>query len=120
MRRVTACLVVAFIGLLVWYYDRDLLHFFGWDTQTSDNYAAWSSSVPVFVTAAGYTSLVASVVHRFNCHQKGCWRPGRHQIGSGVWCNKHEANARPERSIEEILLAIEAKLPDLRETPDAP
>ena len=120
MRRATACLAIILAGLLIWYYDRDLLHFLGWDGQTSDNYAAWSGSVPALIAMLGYVSLFASLVHRFNCHQKGCWRPGRHQIGSGVWCNRHEVNARPERSIEEILTAIEARLPDLRNTPEAP
>lgn len=112
MRRVTACLVLTGLGIFASLHWLKIMHFLGWDGQTSDYYAAWSSSIPAMITAVGYTGLIASVVHRFNCHQKGCWRPGRHQIGSGVWCNKHEANARPERTVEELLELILARLPE--------
>lgn len=110
---------LAAAAALVWYFDRDILHFLGWDGQTSDNYAAWSGSVPALIALGGYGSLVASVLHQVNCHEKGCLRIGRHRIGSGVWCQRHHENARPDVTDSDRLALIHREIAALREMLDA-
>lgn len=90
-------------------YDRTVLHFFGWDGQTSDNYAAWSGSVPALFTLVGLSTIISGIWHGLNCHKPGCWRYGRHKVNGSPWCNRHHEQARPERTIEDILLELSAK-----------
>ena len=52
-----AVLLAAVAVTLVCVFDRDVLHFLGWDGQTSDYYAAWSGSVPAFISAACSVAL---------------------------------------------------------------
>ena len=86
------------------------IHFFGIDTQQSDNYDFVSGVGPMLITAVGYGGLIGALVSHVNCHQRGCWRIGRHKVGGTPWCNTHHANARPERSEQELLESIEAKM----------
>jgi hypothetical protein len=99
-----------FLGLVV---PHGFLHFFGIDTQQSDNYDFFSGSGPVFVALIGFSSLFGGLAHHVNCHEPGCWRIGRHKIGGTPWCNVHHGNARPERPEHEILEAIEGRLGEL-------
>jgi hypothetical protein len=89
------------------------IHFFGIDTQQSDNYDFFSGPGPVFVTLIGFSSLFAGLVSHVNCHEPGCWRVGRHKVNGTPWCNTHHVNVRPERTEHEILSSIEASLGDL-------
>lgn len=96
MRRAAAagaCLVV--LGVLAAVFDRALLHFLGWDGQSSDNYAAWSGSVPALFTLAGMSTLIAGLFSHVNCHEPGCPRFGRHRVDGTPWCNAHHEKARP-------------------------
>lgn len=91
-------------------YDRAALHFLGWDGQASDNYAAWSGSVPALFTLVGLSTIISGIWHNLNCHQPGCLRMGKHKVSGTPWCSKHHENARPQRSAEELLESIEAAL----------
>jgi hypothetical protein len=89
------------------------IHFFGIDTQQSDNYDFFSGSGPVFVALLGFSSLFAGLAHHVNCHEPGCWRVGRHKVNGTPWCNVHHEHARPERSEHELLTSIESQLGEL-------
>lgn len=84
------------VGLLVWWFDRDVIHFLGWDGQASDNYAAWSGSLPALFTLAGMSTIITGLFHNLNCHEPGCWRFGRHKVDGSPWCNVHHEKARPD------------------------
>jgi hypothetical protein len=100
------------VALLVAFWPK-IMHFLGWDGQTSDYYAAWSSSVPAIFTLLGMSTLITGLWHGVNCHEPGCLRWGRHKISGTPWCNVHHDNARPERAEHEILASIDGKLDEL-------
>lgn len=97
-----------------------VMHVLGWDGQTSDYYAAWSSSIPALITLAGMSTLITGVWHGFNCHEPGCWRWGKHKVTGTPWCNHHHLNARPERTEHELLESIESLLKEMRGGPVPP
>jgi hypothetical protein len=107
------------IGLLVAYWLK-VMHVLGWDGQTSDYYAAWSSSVPAIFTLIGLSTIITGLWTHVNCHESGCWRIGKHKVSGTPWCTTHHDHARPHRTVEEILESIEARLPDLRQAPEIP
>lgn len=101
--------VLAVLGTVIWAcvaYEHGLAHFLGIDTQGSQNYDFVSGVGPMFITAVGYGGLITAVISKFNCHQDGCWRVGKHHIGGTPWCGLHHANARPELTVEELLTEI--------------
>lgn len=87
-------------------YEHGLAHGLGIDTQASQNYDFVSGVGPMIIAALGYAGLIASVVHHLNCHQPGCWRIGRHRIGTGVWCGRHHEGARPAETEMDLLREI--------------
>ena len=95
-------------------YEHGLAHFLGVDTQASQNYDFVSGVGPMIIAAIGYAGLVMTALHHLNCHQRGCWRVGRHRVGSGVWCARHHEGARPEVADSARLDAILAELRDIR------
>jgi hypothetical protein len=99
-------------GLLVAYWLK-VMHALGWDGQTSDYYAAWSSSVPAIFTLVGMSTLITGMWAHVNCHEPGCWRLGKHKVSGTPWCSAHHANARPQRTERELLESIEASLGQL-------
>lgn len=117
-------IVGCLIGFLVWYFDRDLLHFLGWDGQTSDNYAAWSGSLPALFTLAGMSTIVTGLFHNINCHEPGCWRVGRHKVDGSPWCNVHHENARPavtdSERLDRIIALLEQMPPAVTAHGEAP
>jgi len=74
-----------------------LLHWLAVHTGTVDEagpyYGFWSG----FGSDLGEVTLLAAVLglwHRHNCHDKGCWRIGRHVVDGTPWCNRHHQAAR--------------------------
>jgi hypothetical protein len=106
-------IAVAVVFCLAAVYDRVILHFLGWDGQTSDNYAAWSGSVPALISAVGLSTLITGMWSHVNCHEPGCFRIGKHKVSGTPWCTVHHEHARPERSEHEILASIEASMTEL-------
>jgi hypothetical protein len=84
-------------------FDRAVLHFLGWDTQQSDNYDAFSGSLPVMVTILGMSTIITGMWHHVNCHMDGCYRIGKHKVNGTPWCSRHQGKARPEVSVEQLL-----------------
>lgn len=65
------------------------------------------------LTVLTLLSLVSGAWRHVNCHHRWCPRSGKHKINGTPWCSKHEHEARPERSENEILLGIEKNLSEL-------
>lgn len=66
-----------------------------------------------FVPALTVLTLLGSVLslyHLHNCHEDRCWRLGKHRVNGTPWCGRHAVNARPERSVEELLEQILARI----------
>lgn len=93
-RWLAAWLLLAAVITAIAVYDRTLLHFLGWDGQTSDNYAAWSGSVPAIETGLGMSTLITGMWRHVNCHEPRCWRAGKHKVDGTPWCTRHQENAR--------------------------
>lgn len=110
LRRLAALALAALAVALISVYDRSVLHFLGWDGQSSDNYAAWSGSLPALFTLAGMSTIISGIWHSLNCHQPGCYRIGKHKVSGTPWCSRHHGSARPQRTAEELLESIEAAL----------
>lgn len=108
MKRGALILSLGVVAALLVAFWPKIMHFLGWDGQTSDYYAAWSSSVPAIFTLLGMSTLITGLWHGLNCHERGCWRLGKHKVSGTPWCNVHHGNARAERSTHEILQSIEA------------
>lgn len=115
LRWLAAVALAALAVALASVYDRTLLHFLGWDGQSSDNYAAWSGSVPALFTLLGLSTIITGLFHGLNCHEPGCWRYGRHKVSGTPWCDRHHWHARPDRSELEVLENIERLLASLCE-----
>lgn len=83
----------------VCFSDRVVLHFLGWDGQTSDNYAAWSGSVPALATIAGMSTIVSGLWHHINCHVDGCYLIGRYPVAGGQYkvCRRHHPDEHVRR-----------------------
>lgn len=94
VRIVIAWLLLAAAITLSVLYDRTLLHFLGIDTQQSDNYDAWSGSIPALETGLGMSTLITGMWHSVNCHEPGCLRPGKHRVDGTPWCSRHHGHAR--------------------------
>jgi hypothetical protein len=73
-----------------------LLHWLYWHTGTNGTgpwYGFWSG----FGSDLGEVTLLGAILgiyYRHNCHDKGCWRIGRHIVDGTPWCNKHHRKAR--------------------------
>jgi len=76
-----------------------LLHFLGLlpvPPGGSAAYNFWSGSGSDFgeLTLIG---LAYGAYRKHQCHNKGCWRIGRHQVDGTPWCNRHHQRAREGR-----------------------
>lgn len=74
-----------------------LLHWLAVHTGTVNEagpfYGFWSG----FGSDIGEVALIGAVLggyKKHNCHQRHCWRIGRHVVDGTPWCNKHHAGAR--------------------------
>lgn len=114
LRHLAALALAAVAVSLIAVYDRTVLHFLGWDGQSSDNYAAWSGSLPALFTLAGMSTIISGIWHGLNCHEPHCLRYGRHKVNGTPWCNRHHENARPEATENELLTQIAGELAGIR------
>src|SRR5271154_773362 len=108
-------LLLSGIGWVVWYGTG---HYLGYrfaigtwpvPSGTPWTYQLWSGFVPALTVATIFGSVI-SLYHIKNCHHDGCWRIGKHTVNGSPWCSKHQEEARPERTENEILLGIETQL----------
>lgn len=72
-------------------------------------YQLESGFIPA-LTVLTLLSLVSGAWHHVNCHHRWCPRTGKHKVNGTPWCSLHQGEARPERSDNEVLSSIEAKL----------
>lgn len=74
-----------------------LIHLFGVDYGVSYGhvvaYNFWSGFGSDLTEFALIGALIG-VYRKHNCHDKGCWRVGRHIVDGTPWCNKHHEAAR--------------------------
>ncbi len=61
-----------------------MLHILGLDNAAGSWYLFWSG----VGSDLGELTIVAVIYHHVNCHEPGCWRPSRHQMGG--YCRKHK------------------------------
>jgi hypothetical protein len=106
LRWLAAIALAAFAVSLTCVYDHVMLHFLGWDGQGSDNYAAWSGSLPALFTLLGLSTIITGLWSHVNCHEPGCWRIGKHKVSGTPWCTAHHGQARSRLSVEELLERI--------------
>lgn len=74
-----------------------LLHWLSVHTGTSNEastyYAFWSG----FGSDISELAIVGAVLggyRKHNCHERRCWRIGRHVVDGTPWCNRHHQAAR--------------------------
>jgi len=74
-----------------------LLHWLAVHTGTVNEsgpyYGFWSG----FGSDLGEVAIVGgllTMVRKHNCHQRHCWRIGRHLVDGTPWCNRHHQAAR--------------------------
>lgn len=69
------------------------LHWTGADNVSGPEYGFWSGFGS---DLSEITLLVAmyALLRKHNCHQKRCWRIGRHVVNGTPWCNRHHQAAR--------------------------
>lgn len=78
-----------------------LLHWLSVHTGTSNEaspyYAFWSG----FGSDISELAIVGAVFggyRKHNCHERHCWRIGRHTVDGTPYCNKHHQAARNTES----------------------
>jgi len=55
-------------------------------------YSNWYNFFSGFGSDLGEVAIVGGLIQiyrKHNCHQKGCWRIGKHSVGHYVVCSKH-------------------------------
>jgi hypothetical protein len=104
VRLVIVFVLVTVVIACICVFDRAVLHFLGWDGQTSDNYAAWSGSVPAIATILGMSTLITGLWHHINCRAPGCLLVGHYPDSRGVkWCGRHHPDHKGQRPTMEML-----------------
>lgn len=110
---VAGCALAA-LGV-AWALDpHPFVHALGIDSQQGYPYAFFSGSASFFLQLAGMGAIISGLWHRFNCHQAGCWRIGRHHVAGTPWCNRHHGDARPDESAADKLDLVIMLLEDIR------
>jgi hypothetical protein len=80
-----------------------LLHWLTVHTGSSNtsgspkNYNFWSG----IGSDMGEVALFGAVLgayHKHNCHQRHCWRIGKHTVDGTPWCTKHQDAARQRQT----------------------
>lgn len=82
------------VALVAWglVLPHDFTHFFGIDTQQSDNYDFVSGVGPMVVTFLFGSSVFATLWAHLNCHIDGCPHVGRFKVAGGyLLCSNHHA-----------------------------
>ena len=70
-----------------------LLHTLGIDSATGRWYAFWSGAGSDLGEVALLGGMI-TLVRKHNCHERRCWRVGRHVVDGTPWCNHHHEAAR--------------------------
>lgn len=70
-----------------------LMHFFGLDNLSGPQYGFWSG-IGSDISELAIVGAVAGMLKRHNCHQRRCWRIGRHMVDGTPWCDRHHEDAR--------------------------
>lgn len=103
--------LVVFAGF--WYGMFLIANVAGFNKQITPQYGFSSGIGPMILAALGYSTLVASLWHGFNCHEQGCWAIGRHRVNGTPWCNAHHEQARTEITdsdrLDRIISLMEAQ-----------
>lgn len=99
---------VAWIGF--WLGSFALVHLAGGDNQVTPFYGFTSGPGPMIETAILGSTILVAMWHSLNCHEPTCWRIGKHKISGTPYCNRHQADARPQQTAEELLLTISTQL----------
>ena len=81
-----------------------LYHAARWTWHDPDGYNFISGPVADIALLGG----VYAIIRRHNCHVKGCWRIGRHQVAGTTYvvCRKHHPDESP--SADHVLSAAAA------------
>lgn len=88
---ISACIIIACMVIWLIVLPYSFIHFWGIDTQQSDNYDFFSGSGPVWVTTFFGSSVFSTLWVHLNCHTDGCGRIGRFPVAGGQYkvCRKH-------------------------------
>lgn len=122
MKRIVLFGVVAVVGTALWAivtYEHGFAHGIGIDTQLSQEYGFFSGFGTFMLAMLGYTGVIVTLAGKFNCHQPGCWHIGKHHINGSPWCDAHQKNVRPQRSDNELLEEMCARLASISEKLDS-
>ena len=68
-----------------------LLHVLGVDDLGGPWYGFWSGFGSDLSEVTGLFAVAYIFWRKHNCHAKGCWRIGRHQVGDAVVCRRHRS-----------------------------
>lgn len=70
-----------------------LMHAFGLDNLAGPVYGFWSGAGSD-ISELAIVGAVLGMFKRHNCHQRRCWRIGRHAVNGSPWCDRHHQEAR--------------------------
>lgn len=80
----------------MWFMD--FIHWVEWWTGANNpsgpEYGFWSgfgSDLTEFTIIGG----LVTVYRKHNCHVRGCWRVGRHPVGTWMVCRRHNPGDAP-------------------------
>jgi hypothetical protein len=77
-----------------------LLHWLAVHTGTVNEGGPYYGFFSGFGSDLGELALIGAVVgmlRKHNCHQRRCWRVGRHTVDGTPFCNRHHQAARDNR-----------------------
>lgn len=117
VKRVIAPAVLAALALAAW---SAVFHPWAWlyalgvhpypaSSSTPWTYQMWSGIVPALTVLTLFGSL-GGAYHLHNCHQRLCWRLGKHKIGGTPWCSRHQVFGQPEFTDSDRLDTLAALL----------
>lgn len=70
-----------------------LLHVLGVDNEAGRWYAFWSG-FGSDMSEVALLGALGALFKRHNCHERRCWRIGRHVVDGTPWCDRHHQAAR--------------------------
>jgi hypothetical protein len=68
-------------------------HWLGMDNLSGPVYGFWSG-FGSDVSEVALIGAVFGIFRRHNCHERHCWRIGRHVVDGTPWCDRHHLAAR--------------------------
>lgn len=95
-------LATGFVDGLIWISS--LLgsqHSLGIDTQMSKNYDSVSGYLPIVVASLGFSGILVTAWHHFNCGAPVCWKIGTHHYidkngKRHILCHEHDIYKHPK------------------------